>query len=100
MKPTLDEEIRRIAEECRERLRGGMPWDLDRLKIEAAIRAGIEAWKRQEPSLVMLQAALEWNRAEKPHNVVIGREYQVAQQMWKAMMLVSLRTSETTGEGE
>lgn len=40
----------------------------------------------REPTLDMLQAALEWNRSEKPHNVVIAREYHVATQMWRVML--------------
>jgi exonuclease VII small subunit len=40
----------------------------------------------REPTVVMLQAALEWNRREKPHNVVFGREYHTAEHMWKAMI--------------
>ena len=48
--------------------------------------AGEKVLVPREPTLPMLQAALDWNRSEKPHNVVISREYHVATQMWKAML--------------
>lgn len=43
----------------------------------------------REPTLEMMQAALEWNRREKPCNVVIGREYFVAQNFYREMLAAS-----------
>lgn len=83
---TLDEEIREIAEDAATNL--GAFSDLEIRIVESAIYAGIEAWKRQEPTEEMIEATILLGVS----SVHIGTIY-------RAMMSASLRTSETTGEG-
>lgn len=93
MKPTLDEEISEIAEiAVPQNVHGpvGREKAYERKDIvgwaKSAIYAGIEAWKRREPTQAM-------KRAFQDDKQLTFRDG------YRAMMSASLRTSETTGEG-
>lgn len=109
MKPTLNEEITRIAQEAQVHV-----YDTDRKKqmvkeIESAIRAGIEAWKRQESDAAYKQGFIDgitayaWYKDGVQHVGTTGRTRHEAiakvEQTWNYNPSASLRTSETTGEG-
>lgn len=96
MKPTLDEEIRDLARNVVKRLTLKVASNGEIDLVSERIRAGIEAWKRQEPSDEMLGAA---------HSSVLWDDYMTDAQVqefviaiYRAMMSAALRTSETTGE--
>lgn len=105
MNQTLDEEIRRIAtDSCTTLFANAYGATED--QVESAIRAGIEAWKRQEPTEEMLEAAkpafAQINEWCAEMQLVRGRvpnwspDNPPLKQAYRAMMSASLPPPATT----